>query len=99
MAACCPVLAVPLSFLRRAASRAGSTPAQKSTNTSREDTSNMSPICAGSGRTPVWTILLSVVVAVGVVAAAGYGLYQFRLRSAMHQARSLYPESHAVSEV
>jgi len=47
----------------------------------------------------VWTILLSVVVAVGVVAAAGYGLYQFRLRSAMHQARSLYPESHAVSEV
>ncbi len=47
----------------------------------------------------MWTILLSVVVAVGVVAAAGYGLYQFRLRSAMHQARSLYPESHAVSEV
>lgn len=43
-------------------------------------------VCAGGGA-PVWSILLSVVVAVAVVGAAAYGLYQFRLRSAMHQVR------------
>ena len=43
-------------------------------------------MCAGGGA-PVWSILLSVVVAVAVVGAAAYGLYQFRLRSAMHQVR------------
>lgn len=40
----------------------------------------------GSG-TPLWGILLSVIVAVALVAGAGYGFYQFRLRNAMHQVR------------
>lgn len=50
-----------------------------------------SECCCGAGRSgaaPLWSILLSVSVAVALVAGAGYGLYQFRLRSAMHQVPS-----------
>ena len=53
-------------------------------------------MCAGGGA-PVWSILLSVVVAVAVVGAAAYGLYQFRLRSAMHQVWK-FLDVHVLSE-
>jgi len=42
-------------------------------------------ISGGGSGTPLWGILLSVIVAVALVAGAGYGFYQFRLRNAMHQ--------------
>lgn len=40
---------------------------------------------AGGVHTPVWSILLSVSTAAALVAVAGYGLYRFRLRAAMHE--------------
>ena len=40
---------------------------------------------AGGGGMNLLSVLLTVVIVCGVLAGVGYGVYQFRIRSAMHQ--------------
>lgn len=40
---------------------------------------------AKAGGTPAWAVFLIIVGVVGTVAGAGYAVYRYRIRQAMHQ--------------